>query len=65
VTGGYSGLGLETVRTLRSAGAAVIVPARDRGRARAALAGLDGVEIESMDLLDPASRVASICSREP
>jgi NAD(P)-dependent dehydrogenase (short-subunit alcohol dehydrogenase family) len=55
VTGGYSGLGLETVRTLRSARAAVIVPARDAGRARAAVAGLDGVEIEPMDLLDPAS----------
>ena len=37
VTGGYSGLGLETVRALASAGAAVVVPARPllgrRGRA--------------------------------
>lgn len=55
VTGGYSGLGRETVRVLRDAGARVIVPARDVPRARAALAGIDGVRIEAMDLLDPAS----------
>jgi NAD(P)-dependent dehydrogenase (short-subunit alcohol dehydrogenase family) len=54
VTGGYSGIGLETVRVLRSAGARVIVPTRDRDRAVLALQGLD-VEIEAMDLLDPAS----------
>jgi 3-oxoacyl-ACP reductase-like protein len=29
VTGGYSGIGVETVRALRSSGAKVIVPARD------------------------------------
>jgi len=55
VTGGYSGLGLETVRVLRSAGAKVIVPARDHDKASKTLKGLDGVEIEVMDLLDPAS----------
>ncbi|WP_454726499.1 MULTISPECIES: oxidoreductase [Cupriavidus] len=54
VTGGYSGLGRETARVLRAAGARVIVPARDVARARAALAGID-VEVEPMDLLDPAS----------
>jgi NAD(P)-dependent dehydrogenase (short-subunit alcohol dehydrogenase family) len=54
VTGGYSGLGRETARTLRSAGARVVVPARDLDRAAAALAGLN-VEIEPMDLIDPAS----------
>jgi len=37
VTGGYSGIGLETVRALRSAGASVIVPARDLARAGRAL----------------------------
>jgi NAD(P)-dependent dehydrogenase (short-subunit alcohol dehydrogenase family) len=58
VTGGYSGLGLETVRTLRSAGATVIVPARDHGKATTALAGISGVEIQPMDLLDPASIAA-------
>jgi NAD(P)-dependent dehydrogenase (short-subunit alcohol dehydrogenase family) len=54
VTGGYSGIGRETARELRAAGARVIVPTRDRGRAAAALSGLD-VEIEVMDLLDPPS----------
>jgi NAD(P)-dependent dehydrogenase (short-subunit alcohol dehydrogenase family) len=54
VTGGHSGIGLETVRTLRSAGARVIVPARDRNGAASATRGLD-VEVEAMDLIDPAS----------
>ncbi|WP_322012789.1 oxidoreductase [Paraburkholderia sp. J12] len=54
VTGGYSGLGRETARVLRAAGARVIVPARDTSRARVALSGID-VEIVPMDLLDPAS----------
>jgi NAD(P)-dependent dehydrogenase (short-subunit alcohol dehydrogenase family) len=52
VTGGYSGLGRETVRELRAAGARVIVPARDVDRSGMALTGID-VEIEPMDLLDP------------
>jgi NAD(P)-dependent dehydrogenase (short-subunit alcohol dehydrogenase family) len=55
VTGGYAGLGLETTRTLASAGAKVIVPARDHQKAITALNGIEGVEIEAMDLLDPAS----------
>ncbi|CAN7666780.1 SDR family NAD(P)-dependent oxidoreductase [Caballeronia sp. LjRoot34] len=55
VTGGYSGLGLETVRTFLSAGARVIVPARDVARAKKALKGLSAAEVEEMDLLDPAS----------
>lgn len=55
VTGGYSGLGLETVRVFLAAGARVIVPARDVGRARTALAGLAAAEVWPMDLLDPAS----------
>lgn len=54
VTGGYSGIGVETVRALRSAGARVVVPARDRHKALSTLAGID-VEIQAMDLLDPAS----------
>jgi NAD(P)-dependent dehydrogenase (short-subunit alcohol dehydrogenase family) len=54
VTGGYSGLGRETARTLRLAGARVIVPARDVARAAAALAGIEA-EVEPMDLLDPTS----------
>jgi NAD(P)-dependent dehydrogenase (short-subunit alcohol dehydrogenase family) len=55
VTGGASGIGVETVRALRTAGATVVVPARDVDRARTALTGIDGVEIEPMDLLDPHS----------
>ena len=55
VTGGYSGIGLETTRAMCSAGAKVIVPARDYDKAATALEGLDGVEVEAMDLLGPAS----------
>ncbi|GGZ56858.1 oxidoreductase [Lysobacter xinjiangensis] len=58
VTGGYSGIGLVTARALAEAGATVIVPARDRRRAEAALAGTAGIEVEDMDLTDPASIAA-------
>lgn len=53
VTGGYSGLGLETTRTLACAGARVIVPSRSASAARESLAGLDGViVVEGLDLAD-------------
>ncbi|MFF0160921.1 SDR family NAD(P)-dependent oxidoreductase [Streptomyces sp. NPDC005263] len=52
VTGGYSGLGLETTRALRAAGARVVVPARRPAVAREALAGVDGVEVDELDLGD-------------
>lgn len=56
VTGGYAGLGLETARVLALAGARVIVPARDVERARRAIAEVGaGVEVQPMDLTDPAS----------
>src|SRR6516162_25552 len=55
VTGGYSGIGLQTTRTLLSAGARVVVPARDDAKARSALAALRGTVIETLDLLDPFS----------
>jgi NAD(P)-dependent dehydrogenase (short-subunit alcohol dehydrogenase family) len=55
VTGGHVGLGLETTRALSGAGAAVVVGVRSPERAAAALAGLERVEIEQLDLLDPAS----------
>ncbi|RIQ22836.1 SDR family NAD(P)-dependent oxidoreductase [Jiangella rhizosphaerae] len=55
VTGGYSGLGLETTRALAAAGAYVVVPARRPDRAREALAGLDGVEVDELDLGDLGS----------
>jgi NAD(P)-dependent dehydrogenase (short-subunit alcohol dehydrogenase family) len=53
VTGGYAGIGLETTRVLAGAGAHVIVPARDRAKATAALAGLANVAIDAMDLGAP------------
>ena len=55
VTGGYSGIGLETTRVLAAAGANVIVPARNLDKARTALANLPRVELRPLDLLDPAS----------
>jgi len=55
VTGGYSGLGLATTRVLAEAGATVIVPARTPEKAKAALAGIPRVELEALDLTDPAS----------
>jgi NAD(P)-dependent dehydrogenase (short-subunit alcohol dehydrogenase family) len=55
VTGGYVGVGLETTRALSSAGATVIVPVRTAEKARLSLAGLDRVELDSLDLSDPAS----------
>ncbi|GAB4022084.1 SDR family NAD(P)-dependent oxidoreductase [Spirosoma koreense] len=55
VTGGYAGIGLETVRTFVSAGAEVIVPARDRDKAAQNLNGLQHVAVEAMDLMDPDS----------
>lgn len=53
VTGGYSGIGLETTRVFLAAGASVIVPARTPDKAAAALAGSPGVSIEHVDLLQP------------
>ncbi|MBQ0851737.1 SDR family NAD(P)-dependent oxidoreductase [Streptomyces sp. BH-SS-21] len=52
VTGGYSGLGLETTRALAEAGARVVVPARRRAVASSATAGIDGVEVDELDLGD-------------
>lgn len=55
VTGGYAGIGLETVKTFVAAGATVIAPARNIQKAAANLAGIPNVTIEQMDLMDPAS----------
>jgi NAD(P)-dependent dehydrogenase (short-subunit alcohol dehydrogenase family) len=55
VTGGSAGIGLETTRALASAGAHVIVPARDVAKAKAAVGTLGAVE--AMELTDPASIV--------
>lgn len=55
VTGGYAGIGLETVKAFVSAGAKVTIPARDVAKAAGNLSGLEHVTIEQMDLMDPAS----------
>jgi NAD(P)-dependent dehydrogenase (short-subunit alcohol dehydrogenase family) len=55
VTGGASGIGLETTRALSAAGATVVVPARDPKRARAVTGGMARIEIEQLDLADPPS----------
>ena len=55
VTGGYSGIGRETVKALLSVGAEVIVPARSLDKARTQLAELSQAIIEPLDLQDPAS----------
>src|SRR5882672_4158433 len=55
VTGGHAGLGLETTRVLSGAGATVIAGARSLDKARVGLAGIARVEIEPLDLIDPAS----------
>ena len=52
VTGGYSGLGLETTRALVGAGATVVVPARRPDAAREALTGVERVEVDELDLGD-------------
>ena len=55
VTGGYAGIGLETVKALASAGAKIIVPARNTEKAKKNLKGIPNVEIEFMDLMSPDS----------
>jgi NAD(P)-dependent dehydrogenase (short-subunit alcohol dehydrogenase family) len=62
VTGGYSGIGLETTRALSGAGAHVVVPARRAAQAAEALAGIDHVEVDELDLGDLAS-VAAFADR--
>ncbi|HEY3611798.1 MAG TPA: SDR family NAD(P)-dependent oxidoreductase [Pseudonocardiaceae bacterium] len=52
VTGGYSGIGLETTRALSNAGAEVVVPARRPAVAVEALAGIDRVSVDELDLAD-------------
>jgi len=62
VTGGYSGLGLETTKALAGAGAHVVVPARRPEVAKEALDGIDGVEADELDLADLDS-VAAFAER--
>lgn len=55
VTGGYSGIGLETTRALAEAGATVVVPARAMDKARLALKDIPRVELVELDLINPVS----------
>lgn len=55
VTGGHAGLGLETTRALAKAGASVTVGSRDPARAASAVAGIGGVEVSPLDLVEPGS----------
>src|SRR5258708_4060091 len=55
VTGGNSGIGYETVKTMAGRGAQVVVGARDTGKAEDLLSGLRNVSFFPLDLADPAS----------
>lgn len=55
VTGGHTGIGLETTKTLSKAGATVIVAARDLAKAEKNLHGINNVELESVDFMNPDS----------
>ncbi|PRQ04070.1 Rhamnolipids biosynthesis 3-oxoacyl-[acyl-carrier-protein] reductase [Enhygromyxa salina] len=56
VTGGYSGIGLETTRALAAKGVSVIVPVRSPDKAAKSLAGIEGdVKTLALDLADLAS----------
>jgi NAD(P)-dependent dehydrogenase (short-subunit alcohol dehydrogenase family) len=56
VTGGYSGIGLETTRVLAGKGVKVVVPVRTEAKAKEALAGIEGdIVTATLDLADLAS----------
>ncbi|MGS2739293.1 SDR family NAD(P)-dependent oxidoreductase [Sinomicrobium sp. M5D2P17] len=55
VTGGNSGIGLETARTLARAGATVIVPSRDVEKAKENLGGIANIELAALDFMKPGS----------
>ena len=55
ITGGYSGVGIETTRALVDAGASVVVPARRPDPARAELEGIENVEVGELQLDDQDS----------
>lgn len=62
VTGGHTGIGLETTKTLAGAGATVIVIARDVAKAKKNLENIKNVELETMDLMDSAS-IDAFCEK--
>ena len=55
ITGGHSGIGLETTRALSQAGATVVVGAHDLKKAERQLSGIDRVGIIGLDLAEPES----------
>ncbi len=56
ITGGYSGIGTETVRALHGAGATILIAGRRPEQARESLGDLfDTVTVLELDLIDPAS----------
>ncbi len=55
VTGGSTGIGLETAKVLAAAGATVIVLARNLEKAKINLEGIRNVEIEEVDMMIPSS----------
>ncbi len=55
VTGGNTGIGLETTRILAKAGATVVVASRDIDKARRNLVGIQNVEPVELDLMNPVS----------
>jgi NAD(P)-dependent dehydrogenase (short-subunit alcohol dehydrogenase family) len=55
VTGGNTGIGLETAKILAAAGARVIVAARDIEKARKNLCNIPNIVVEHLDLIDPLS----------
>lgn len=65
VTGGNTGIGLETVKMLAGAGATVVVAARDIEKARKNLEDIPNVEPAFIDFADPATIdafAASFCA---
>lgn len=55
VTGGHSGIGLETTKILSEAGATIIVGARNIAKAGQALAEVKNISIMELDLSEPLS----------
>lgn len=58
VTGGNSGIGLETTKTLASAGATVIMAAKNVAETQTLIAEFSTIEIEELDLISPESITA-------